>query len=216
MNIELIRELSSKLIALPNANPITIYLLEAVNKEPSPNLVARIGGSPIGITSDTWPRFNGKPMEHLITVDLEEMPELKTGTLASARAVALFIDDRMENEVASIIVLSQDEISKGEPSINLRVSDEPASCYKITPVKVPEAVFDDFQIEGGESPLEKLRGAIFSTSIPGYAAGKPLWLQGKEHEGHFLFQFDESFIDVNLGDAGVMYVFTDTALWQCH
>lgn len=29
-------------------------------------------------------------------------------------------------------------------------------------------------------------------------------------------QFDEGFVDVNLGDMGVMYVFEDSAFWQCH
>jgi hypothetical protein len=28
-------------------------------------------------------------------------------------------------------------------------------------------------------------------------------------------QFDERFVDVNLGDKGRMYVYADTAFWQC-
>jgi hypothetical protein len=221
MTIKQIRELSSKLLATPDVRPTTIYFLEAIDKRPSPDSVARIGGKPIGITPDTWPLFDGKPMEHLITLDLAELPELKTGALADARAVALFIGDRMENEAyepgtkeTSIIVLSQDDIDKGEPPTSLRESGEPASRYEVTPVRVPASVFDDPHEEEEESPLHELRSAIYSSSC--YAGGKPLWLQFAEHEGHFLFQFDESFIDVNLGDAGVMYVFTDTAFWQCH
>lgn len=29
-------------------------------------------------------------------------------------------------------------------------------------------------------------------------------------------QFDESFVDINLGDMGIMYVFADGGFWQCH
>ena len=47
------------------------------------------------------------------------------------------------------------------------------------------------------------------------AGGLPLWIQGEDHVGDFLLQFDDGFVDVNLGDAGVMYVFTDRQFWQC-
>jgi hypothetical protein len=40
-------------------------------------------------------------------------------------------------------------------------------------------------------------------------------MQGDEYEGPLLVQFDESLVPMNLGDAGVMYVFPDTAFWQC-
>lgn len=35
-------------------------------------------------------------------------------------------------------------------------------------------------------------------------------------DGDFLFQFDERLVDINLGDVGVMYVFTTTAFSQSH
>lgn len=34
--------------------------------------------------------------------------------------------------------------------------------------------------------------------------------------GGFLLQLDEAFCPINLGDQGVMYVFGDTAFWQCY
>ena len=53
--------------------------------------------------------------------------------------------------------------------------------------------------------------------MPGRALGFPIWLQGDEDSGgEFLFQFDEALAYTNLGDSGVMYVFDDTAFWQCH
>lgn len=219
MSVDLIRELAAEVQENTDANLLTLYILEAVGQPPTATSVARIGGVPIGITPATWPRLNGLPMAHLLTIDLDEMPELKTDTLANARAVALFISDRIENEAFEphtpetvLIALSQDDINQGEPSEMLR-EDDPASSYQLTPIKVPENVFDEPEDYDEESPLEQLRNAVFSAS---YAAGRPLWLQSEEHEGHFLLQFDEAFIDTNLGDAGVMYVFADTAFWQCH
>ncbi len=68
--------------------------------------------------------------------------------------------------------------------------------------------------EPGEPKLRALWSKLYDAGA--YAGGQPMWLQYPEHEGHFVLQFDESFIDINLGDAGVMYVFADTAFWQCH
>lgn len=218
MSIELIRELTAKVLETTDSNLLTIYIAEAIDQEPAATTVARIGGVPLGITPMTWPRLNGLPMAHLLTIDLDDMPELKTDTLANARAVALFISDRIDNGAYEphtpetvLIALSQDDIDQGEPSETLRESDQ-ASGYQLTPVKVPESIFDEPEEYDEENPLEQLRNAVFSAS---YAAGKPLWLQGDEYNGHFLLQFDEAFINMNLGDAGVMYVFADTAFWQC-
>jgi uncharacterized protein YwqG len=218
MSIELIRELTTKVLETTNSNLLTIYIAEAIGQEPAATTVARIGGVPIGITPMTWPRLNGLPMAHLLTIDLDDMPKLKTDTLANARAVALFISDRIDNGAYEphtpetvLIALSQDDIDQGEPSETLRESDQ-ASGYRLTPVKVPESIFDEPEEYDEENPLEQLRNAVFSAS---YAAGKPIWLQSDEYDGHFLLQFDEAFIDMNLGDAGVMYVFADTAFWQC-
>ena len=63
-------------------------------------------------------------------------------------------------------------------------------------------------------PRRALRSAIYRASAR--AGGSPIWLQGDEHEGGFLLQFDKEFASINLGDCGIMYVFTDTQFWQCH
>ncbi len=80
-------------------------------------------------------------------------------------------------------------------------------------LEVASAAFAELDDEQ-ESPRRRLRGAIYGASAR--AGGSPLWLQGDEHDGDFLLQFDESFADVNLGDCGIMFVFTDTQFWQCH
>lgn len=66
----------------------------------------------------------------------------------------------------------------------------------------------------GDKDLRAVRSAIYSA----YAWGgpEPMWLQGDEYFGVFAMQFDEGFAYMNLGDSGIMYVFADTAFWQCH
>ena len=63
-------------------------------------------------------------------------------------------------------------------------------------------------------PITALRDKIFN--LPAYVGGAPIWLQSEEHSGFFIMQFSEAFVDINLGDAGEMYVFADTAFWQCY
>ncbi len=73
-------------------------------------------------------------------------------------------------------------------------------------------------------PLPKLPPAprcasttpCFSARANARAGGEPLWLQGEEYGGEFLLQFDEGFANVNLGDCGIMFVFSDEQFWQCH
>lgn len=48
------------------------------------------------------------------------------------------------------------------------------------------------------------------------AGGSAIWLQGNEYDGEIIMQFDNCLVDMNLGDGGIMYVFKDTAFWQCH
>lgn len=59
---------------------------------------------------------------------------------------------------------------------------------------------------------EELRKLVNAESAR--VGGQALWLQGAEHDGSFLMQFDEQFVNVNLGDARIMYLFEDTAFWQ--
>ena len=195
----------------------TIYLLEARKKTPSPSTVARVGGEPIGVHADNWPRFNGQPMEHLLTLDLEQMPQLRVGALKHTRAVALFISDAIYNmafdpytQETAVIFLSEQDIARGETTQMLREGNIIPYTYDILGVEVPDAIFDEQLCQ--EKPFEVLWGEVKWAF--GRAGGKPLWFQFPEHEGDFLMQFDGRFIDMNLGDAGVMFVFTDTAFWQ--
>lgn len=234
MNATSIKKLANEiLVGDETVGTSRIYILEKLKTRPTAETVRRIGGKPIGISSEQYPMFNGKPMEHLVTLDLEVMPELKIGELADKSAVALFISNKQSNNAnevsrgngeAKVFLLSSEDLQRGEllevPNPqklpddfndgNPNELDETESyTYEVATVDVPEAVFDDW--ENNES-LEELFEAVHNSA---YADGKPTWLQGEGYEGHFIFQFDAKLIEVNLGDSGVMFVFTNTAFWQC-
>lgn len=217
MNVEKIAGLAREAVAESDSPATTIYLLRAGGPA-SPSSVARVGGDPIGIDETDWPTCEDEPMDHLVTLDLEQMPALCVGPLAAARAVSLFISDRTFNEAfmpdndeATIVVLTAADVGRGAVP-PARPAEEPAAALEVTAVEVPPGVFSAG--EPGEPKLAALWAELYDASA--YAGGQPMWLQSPEHEGHFILQFDEAFIDVNLGDAGVMYAFADTAFWQCH
>lgn len=73
---------------------------------------------------------------------------------------------------------------------------------------------DIFGWEAPNEALKAIRQQLFNCA---YLGGQPLWLQSDEHHAPFIGQFDEQLApDLNLGDSGVMYLFEDTAFWQCY
>lgn len=46
--------------------------------------------------------------------------------------------------------------------------------------------------------------------------GPVIHWSGDARTKDFILQFAEEVVDVNLGDAGTMYVYADTAYWSCH
>lgn len=194
-----------------------IYLLR--HRKDGPASVNRIGGPAPGLTVERWPKYGDWYMEHIFTLDLHSLPDL-AGKAASRRTVSLFIHDPGDNEAYGpfsddvAVVFSDDaQVQAGELALPAgkpkRSSFEDRGWFDVVPVSVPLAVWDD----GTEH--EELRQLVYAQAAR--VGGQPLWLQGAEHDdGSFLMQFDEQFVDVNLGDAGVMYLFEDTAFWQCH
>jgi hypothetical protein len=195
----------------------TIYLLEAAKRKIKDSC-GRIGGKPIGITAETYPKFNGEPMEHLLTFDLRLTPLLQTGILEQIRAVSLFVSNSEDNEAyephtkeSKVVLLSEEDVARGELENFAIVREFPVSTYKVLPVEVPEIIFTETL--DLDKPFDKLSIEVFNAS--GYAGKTPLWLQDVEHTGEFILQFSVDFINTNLGDTGEMYVFADTAFWQC-
>jgi len=121
VNIIELRVLSNKLISSSDDEVLTIYLLDAVSETPAPDQINRTAGNPIGIREDVWPMYNGRKMEHALTLDLDSVPLFKKEIGSNYRAVAVFIDSLLEGNAysektdeAAVVFLSQSDIDIGE------------------------------------------------------------------------------------------------------
>lgn len=191
-----------------------IYFLAPYDKKKAPKDVGyhRRGGLPPGVSADDWPTFKETPMVHLFTLDLAELPELRKKLKGKPRTLSFFVANPDENEAfeadndeTAVVTRSEkDAKTEGEAPDEAEVRD--LSWFTTTRVEVP----------GGAWARGSLRSAIYGESAR--ALGKPVWLQDEEGDPNatFVMQFDETFVDVNLGDMGVMYVFENGGFWQCH
>ena len=224
MNINKIRNLAAEITANGTKELVTIYLIEALEQEPSEIEINRTFSHPIGVSEENWPRLDGKKMFHAVTLDLETTPKLKEH-FPGYRAISLFISDRVEHEIdgpnnkdATLVRITQEDIEEGinenSPEHNTDFGEPKSQSFTCHEIEIPIEVFHP-EVRGlvEENPLLNLATRIYDQS---YAAGVPLWLQGVEFKGTFLLQFDEMLVDMNLGDGGIMYVFKETAFFQCH
>jgi len=228
--------LVQKILITKNSIPsTTIYLLDVKKEPPSSKSINRIFGPPIGIDDDSWPiykemknlaqeaskEYDGDSrMDHVFTLNLQD---LQLNIPATVQALAVFLSDYVYNEAwepnskhIKVITLSKDDLSKGVYQGNLpKKMLKKATTFQLIPVKVPENIFfSPFERELDEDdPFTQLNDALLNA---GYIGGNPIWIQNDESPNTpFILQFDESFADINLGDAGIMYVFLSTAFWQC-
>jgi hypothetical protein len=216
-------------VARPDDEMVRVQLMRAGKKPWLPGTVRRAGGPPIGVTERTRPKHDDGYLQHLITVDLAETPELRTvDELAGVRAVAVFIRDAMENDAfepdsgeTAVVLLTDDDIARGEWPGEL-VDDPPARALRLYPVDVPARAFednDDFYADGQTPHIKKLYDLHCELMSADRIGGRPIFFDGDSDRtgtGGFLMQFSEFIVDVNLGDAGTMYVFTDDAYWSGH
>jgi hypothetical protein len=168
------------------------------------------------VPDDLWPVRDGDRMDHLFTLDLDEMPELRqaTKTLADARAACFFIENADSNRAhtpyngeTALIAISAADLARA-------VIVQDGHELVATAIEVPtDVAWHDPEYEIVPELVE-VHDAY--ASLPAHALGGPVFLQAPEWGGQFLLQFSDDFADVNLGDCGVMYVFHDTAFWQCH
>lgn len=219
MNAEKIKKLAGEIIKPGATETVKIYILEKSDKPPTAESVKRIGGKPIGITEKDFPMFDGQAMQHLITLDLEAMPELKAGELEGKSAVALFVSDRAENNAndpdsgeSKVVLLTAEDLKNGEPdeipNPNENAGANEAATYTVEAVEVPASVFTDWD---ADDSLEEIYEAVHNAA---YAGGEPTFIQSENFDGQFVFQFDDKLIKTQLGDSGVMYVFADAAYWE--
>ena len=150
-------------------------------------------------------------------IDLSETPELKHGKLSNARAIAVFIKDKIDNQAyepltneVSIRILSEQDIQQGEYSPQ---QTDAATAYQLVPFVVPDFVFKEFYLlSTQEKEIKQAWDHIWSA----YIGGQATWIQNEEYEGQFIGQLSDLTDELNLGDNGVLYIFANTAFWQCH
>lgn len=203
----------------PDAPRKTVYWLERDEQNALNNdTLARIGGAPIGVNDNSFPRREGKRMEHIFTLDLRLLPALADELPADAKAVSLFVANPDENNAykpfndwSKVVLLSEQDLTLGlyqAPDYQPYTS---AFAILVAAIEIPTEAFD---ANANHDLLKGIKDAIFNA--PAYVLGSPIWLQDPEHTGTFIAQFDKKFANINLGDMGVMYLFADTAFWQCY
>jgi predicted DNA-binding WGR domain protein len=200
---------------------VRTYIIKVAKGKPG---VMRAGGPPIGLTEKTRPKYGDAFMHHLLTLDLDVIPELRTQhkVLAKARAVALFISDAMNNDAfdkgtkeTSVVTLGAKDLARGEWT-GPDIGDPKPNALAAWPVDVPVRVFTFDRYADGvddEDPMAKLHDELMSACRAG---GQVIHWSGDDPDDSWLFQFNEDLVEVNLGDAGTMYVFTDHAYWTGH
>jgi hypothetical protein len=221
-----VRRLSEKLFEERPAQTRTkLCFFERGDEPPKEGELNRIGGRPIGIDADSWPHRGGdddEPMHHMVTLDAETIPTLRAAVGEDVRAVALFVHSPDYNEAweayngqVEVVHLTQADIDKGPyPEDELPAGEDNPRGFSVETVEVPDGIFW-MDYDDDDPQLREIRDLVYSAHA--YSGGHPLWLQYDESTGSpFLFQFDEGFVWMNLGDMGVMYVFSDTGFWQCH
>ncbi|MFO0558870.1 MAG: hypothetical protein U0269_12705 [Polyangiales bacterium] len=207
---------------------VSIYLLDRSDAEAASSEVGRSGGPAIGVVFEQWPRLkNGAPMEHVLTLDLELLPDMRARRgLGAYRAVALFVPNRETGtklEKGAVVMLTQAQIDTGACE-HFAPENEPARKIDVERVVVPELIFAP-ESEWGASPsieatLRAIKRAV--SAAHGRALGLPFYIQSSPDEdgdgepGRFLLQFDDGLAEINTGDMGLIYVFTGGVFMQCH
>ncbi|MCH9688906.1 MAG: hypothetical protein K0V04_46160 [Deltaproteobacteria bacterium] len=178
-----------------------IYVFDTDRSLASPRpdgLTCHGGAAPAGVHV---PTHDGEPLSHILTLDLQEAPEL--GALyPGKRALSLFLRSpgRGTFNDEGVVVLTAEPGARGQGS----------KPFALVALDVPTSVFSS---RARKAEIKQLRGLLFNRA--GYALGEPMWIQSSDPQGQFLFQFDDHF-DVNLGDSGEMYVWSSGTSWQCY
>ena len=213
--VEQLVDQAARIVAERRCATERIYVLRRREDAPGPESVARIGGLPLGVGAERWPLRDGEPMTHLFTLDLAQMPELAR-RYPGKRAFSLFMSSPDDNEAYTLgngwtatILSTDDDVIRGELDAPEGADVRSPLAFDVVPLDVPANVWADH-----DGDLYK---SIYRASAR--VLGPPIWLQGDEDEwdgGRPVMQLDEGFVDVNLGDMGILYVFDDGAFWQCH
>jgi hypothetical protein len=189
----------------PDAPRCRVYLLERASFDcpAREGTLSRLGGSVRGLRKDDVPTdANGDRQVHVLTLDLEDVPELRAG-YPNARAVALFCPRWEDGEGFEDSVLV--EIAEPTPSArrDTAASDRALAVFG---VDVPAQVFDD----ASSVELRAVRRHIWSAG--GHVLGRPRFVHEKPYDGDdggFVCQINSELTDELDVGSGSIYVFSD-------
>lgn len=145
--------------------------------------------------------------EHILTIDLKEVPDLAE-RYPGVRALSLLARDPQHGDAwdsARLVAVPEAATppTDGDP-------------ITVLPIEVPCAIFHAHRTDK-DPQLAEIKSLLFNR--PGYVLGEPIYIQG-EDEGDayrgFVMQLSERIADLNLGDCGSLYVFEDGAFMQCY
>ncbi|AKT37602.1 WGR domain-containing protein [Chondromyces crocatus] len=162
------------------------------------------GGKAPGLDEASVPRDGkGEPHKHLFTLDLDDLPELRTNW-PGARAVAYFCPEPERGE-------RYDEAIWVPIPMDAEVKAVDGDPIAVVALDVPTDLFR----RSKEPSVAMLRKMIFNAA--GHVLGEPLWIQEEEGgDGAWVMQVNESLSEANTGDAGSLYVYTRGTTFQCH
>lgn len=154
------------------------------------------GGLPPDIGLESWPRFEGELMTHVLTIAFADVPDF-----ADARSAGVSVFLSTANHHKAFAPYS-------DHAAVIRLTAEQLASRASRPEGEVLEILDAYPIEWAEHDGD---------SPPwSFAGGSPRWIQAPQWAGPFVGQFVEELIDVNLGDSGALYIFGDTAFMQCY
>lgn len=198
---------------------------------PAPTAINRIGGRAIGVGE--WPTHASAPMHHVLTLDLNDHPDFQP---PGVRALALFISSPSSHEAyqphtphTRVLLLSDADLARGETPLpdDLDTSDtiRPATLTLTSGAGLTDRELYQHSFAGGSPQWlqgDESEGLFGDHGDDDYADDDNDDNDEESEPRHrpprdFVLQFDGALIsDVNLGDLGIMYVFAETAWFQCH
>ena len=206
---------------------VEIYALTPQPTRPAtPSEVNRVGGMPLGVPDEAWPRDeDGTRFAHVCTLDLATMPSLLSAPPCRGyRAASLFVRNPLRIDAhhgrdfrLRWLFLRDEELARGiVPARGPSWGDEAheARPFSVEALHVPLSLFSNRTAR--DERLVRLRHRI--KHLPGRAGGGALMLQSDDSfhsDDHpFFLQLDESF-ELNLGDGGLAYISEDTMVFDC-
>ncbi len=212
-----IREDAAALVAAlgSRAGAQTVYLAELAA---GGQAVEDAGGNRVlgrGCLAEQAPRFARKPMVHVLTLDLSQVPGVTRG-YGAARAVSVYVHNLEEY---SGLELGEKE-TRVVPSLEEPAADADGIPFLLHPVVVPAVATlggdDDAALRGllskrapttSQKQLQRLRKLLHAWA-PGYVGGHGPIGADRPDYGHFLLQWRD-IPGLNLGDGRRLIVYEE-------